>query len=175
MRKVTRSRKRSQSKVIHGCLLAVRSLPPERLRLPDDTRKWQSVARARGDCLFFLSSFCNGDGTFTRQSPDGELINYSPSETTIQKKGYALRSFYRRTNELRDLGLLSWLRRDHHDRRTYRIHVENFHWSPKQIAAFYTEQVVDSNDEHLPDSHRTPATVAGDITCQIRSISNKQK
>jgi hypothetical protein len=111
------------------CSQLVRNIPLERFCLPADGRKWKQAARSRSDLLLRLASYANGDGTFTR---DGK--NYSPSFQTMEKH-VAKKSFYRITNALRDLSLLSWTRAEHYERRIYTIHL------PESGVTFNSEQV----------------------------------
>jgi hypothetical protein len=120
------------------CSQQVRSIPLERYRLPDDGRKWRQAARSRSDLLLRLSSYANGDGTFVRNGR-----NYSPSLETLVKH-VAEKSYFRLTNALQTLGLLSWDRQRHYDRRVYTIHLP--------------ETPVNFDEEHLSDSQITPVT-----------------
>lgn len=131
------------------CTRDVRNLPLERFRLPGDGRKWKQAARSRSDLLLRISSYANGDGTFVR---DG--INYSPSFETLQKH-IPEKSFYRLTNALRDLRLLSWTREDHYDRRVYIIHLD-------QAGSLEPESPVTFEKNHLSDSEKSPVTFAVD-------------
>ena len=137
MRKLARRAKSSQSKLFNRCLLAARNLPIERFHLPDDSRRqWRGVARSRLSALEYLGGRANPDGTFVREDRD-----YSPNAEELQER-FGERMFYRRFNELRDLGLLSWTRRNRQLKRTYRILMENFYWNADQIAAFYVRSEV---------------------------------
>src|ERR1700683_4858215 len=121
------------------CSQLVRNIPLERYRLPDDGRKWKQAARRRSDLLLRLSSYANGDGTFAR---DGR--NYSPSFRTLEKH-VARKSFYRLTDALQALGLLSWTREKHYEQRHYTIHLpEQVSDSQESGVTFHSEQVSDS-------------------------------
>jgi hypothetical protein len=131
----------------------VRNLPLERFRLPSDGRKWKQAARSRSGLLLRLASYANGDGTFVREGQ-----NYSPSFETLRKH-IAENSFFRLTNALQELGLLSWTRENHYERRVYLIHLPH---SQNQIPDS-PEHIPDST-EHLPHSPITPtATVVEHI------------
>ena len=106
------------SKSSSKCSIWVRNLPLDRYRLPSDGRKWKQAARSRSALLLRLSSYANGDGTFIGETG----INYSPSFETLEKH-IARPSFYRVTDALRALGLLSWTRERHYERRVYTIHL----------------------------------------------------
>lgn len=170
MRNVPRHGKSRQS-VINPCLIAVRNLPLatpveyERFRLPDDGRKWLALAHSRFEALFLLASYSNADGTFIRESKLGQTINFSLGQKVLQRR-LPRASFYRRFNELRDLGLLSWIRPNHYARRIYTIHLENFHWTPEQVKVFYIEQVSDS-EEQVSDSHSEASNLIPDNRSHI--------
>jgi hypothetical protein len=145
----------SQAKAINRCLLAVRGLPLERFRIPSDGRKWRFLARQCAGCLEYLASFANGDGTFTRVNERGEEINYSPSEKRLIKR-FAKSSYYRLTNRLHDVALLSWDRRDHYHKRIYRIDVNAPHPFYPEHVPYSPEHVPYSNcqnPKHVPRSH----------------------
>jgi len=111
------------------CSHDVRNIPLERFRLPDDGRKWKQAARSRSALLCRLATYANADGTFMRDSR-----NYSPSlKTLLNHLGHG--SYYRLTDDLHGLGLLSWKREKHYERRVYTIHVP--------------EQVPDSQEDPL--------------------------
>jgi len=99
------------------CSQWVRSIPLERFRLPGDGRKWQQVARSRKAFLLHLSSYANSDGTFVRAGR-----NYSPSLKTLLKD-FCRGSYTQYSDDLRTLGLLSWTREKHYERRIYIIHL----------------------------------------------------
>jgi hypothetical protein len=103
------------------CSQVVRAIPLERFRLPGDGRKWHQAARSRKAFLLHLSSYANGDGTFTGVE-NGR--NYSPSLKTLVKD-FSRASYTRITGALQTLGLLSWTREKHYMRRIYTIHVQN--------------------------------------------------
>lgn len=114
------------------CSQVVRNIPLERFRLPADGRKWKQAARSRSGLLSRLATYANGDGTFVRNGR-----NYSPSLETLQKHvGHG--SYYRLTEDLQNLRLLSWIRERHYDRRIYTIHLEN--------------ASEDSQEKQVPDS-----------------------
>jgi hypothetical protein len=116
------------------CVLVVRSLPLERYQLPTDGRKWRVAARNRRALLKELATYANADGTFTR---DGK--NYSPSVETLEKF-YSRATLYRHLDHLKELGLLTWTRSDHYERREYRI--------------LMSEQVSDSGQNQVSDSEK---------------------
>lgn len=131
------------------CTLNVRDLPLERFRLERDGRKWKQAARSRSDLLSRLATYANPDGTF--ESEDRKK-NFSPGAEKLLRH-YAERTLYRLTNDLGQLGLLSWERENkHYGRRTYRIH-------------FQPEKHLPHSQNHLPHSQKTPATMTGDNTC----------
>jgi hypothetical protein len=147
---VAKCRKR---KLFSACLLAVRAMPIERFRLPADGRKWKQLAASRASFLESLASRANPDGTFLR----GE-VNYSPSEIRLARRT-SPRSVYRITDALRELGLLTWERRNNYSRRIYVIH-------------FREEHLPDSSENTCQIRHKSPAgfkitpvTMAGDNTC----------
>jgi hypothetical protein len=147
--KPNRSNAESQIKKFNRCTLNVRDLPLERFRLQRDGQKWKQAARSRFDLLLKLSTYANPDGTF--ESEDGKK-NFSPSAKTLLRH-YAKRSLYRLTNDLCQLGLLSWEReKNHYGRRTYRIH-------------FQHEKQVPHSQNQVPDSQKTGATTAPDNRC----------
>jgi hypothetical protein len=134
---VAREKKSGQSKIFNRCFLAARILPIERFHLPDDSRRqWRSVARSRLSALEYLAGRANPDGTFIRGERD-----LSPKAQALQER-FGDCTFYRRFNELRDLGLLAWDRPNRRFKRTYRILMENFYWNADQIAAFYVRSEV---------------------------------
>jgi hypothetical protein len=119
-----------------GCSFAIRDWPLERYRLPRDGRKWRQVARARAALLLHISTFANGDGTFTREASDAAgKINFSPSAKRLTSH-FAERTFYRLCDQLRQLGLLSWTRPDHFHKRIYTCHIQkqNRSHSPRTPA-----------------------------------------
>lgn len=150
MPKVTRD-----SKAVNRCLLTVRDLPLERYKLPGDGRKWRMVARERAALLLHLATFANGDGTFTRVNEQAAETNYSPSEKRLVKH-YAKASYYRHANQLRELGLLSWTRPDHHHKRIYTIHANAPYPNDSEHVSHSPEHVSRSeaqNSEHVSHSH----------------------
>jgi hypothetical protein len=168
---VAQGKKSSQSKVFTRCLLAVRVLPLERFHLPDDSRRqWRGVAERRLSALEHLAGRANPDGTFTREDRD-----YSPNAEKLQER-FARRSLYRRTNELRDLGLLSWTRRNRQLKRTYRILMENFYWNADEIAAFYVRsEVPNSNPEVPPETFlRCHLSHSADLSNSGLNSNNKR-
>jgi hypothetical protein len=79
-----------------------------------------------------------------RANPDGTFINgrdYSPSLKTLLKHVNKA-AYYRLTQDLQDLGLLSWTRQNHYTQRSYVIHL------PKQV----------------PDTPETPGSRLDDET-----------
>jgi hypothetical protein len=139
---VSRPKKSGQSKLFNRCLLAVRVLPLERFHLPDDSRRqWRSVAERRLSALEHLAGRANPDGTFIRGDRD-----LSPKADKLQER-FGECTFYRRFNELRDLGLLSWDRRNRQLKRTYRILMENLYWNADQITDFYVRPDLSSAHE----------------------------
>jgi hypothetical protein len=144
---------KKRSKLFNPCFVAIRKLPLstsvdyERFRLPDDGRKWLYVAQLRYQILLHLASTSKADGSFIGTDPKtGKPKDYSPGEKLLYRRFPSRASFYRRTNELRDLGLLSWTRLNHQSQRSYRIHLENLDWTAEQIAAFYVELVPELDD-----------------------------
>ena len=132
------------AKQFNRCTLNVRDFSLEYFRLPRDGRKWRQAARSRSDLLLKLSTYANPDGTF--KSEDGKK-NFSPSAKKLQRH-YAKKTLYRLTNDLRELGLLSWEReRKHYGRRTYRIHIQI-----ENAAKHLPDQVSDSREKQVPHS-----------------------
>jgi hypothetical protein len=118
------------------CLLDVRDISLEHFRHPRDSqRKWKQSARGRHKLLFRLSSWAD---------PDGSVARFSPSMDRLEKH-FGHGSLYRRMDDLRDLGFLSWQReKPHYGQRQYEITV------PNGVL------------KHLPDSPReeiTPPTL----------------
>lgn len=153
------------------CSQQVRRIQLEQYRLPSDGRKWRQAARGRCDLLVRLSTYANGDGTFVR---DGK--NYSPSWKTLTKH-VAEKSLDRRMDALRDLGLLSWTRDQHHARRVYQIHLSDSQGTPVTFESEHlsnsqiTPVTLDAKDEnHLSHSPITPVTVGG-----IPSLPSKER
>jgi hypothetical protein len=140
----------------------VRVLPLERFHLPDDSRhQWRGVARSRLAALEYMAGRANPDGTFIRGERD-----LSPNAQTLQER-FGERSFYRRFNELRDLGVLSWSRPNRQLKRTYRILMENLYWNAEQISDFYLNgSLQNSDDPDLPNSNPDlpPESV---LTCHL--------
>jgi len=133
------------SKPKHRCLHAVRELPLERFRLATDGRSWKFIASRRYDFLCNLAGRANPDGTFIGK--DG--TNYSPSEIRLSRHTSEA-TMYRRTDELNELGLLSWTReKNHAGRRIYVIHFDEHLSSSSEN----TSQV---EAEHLSSSEGTP-------------------
>jgi hypothetical protein len=130
------------------CSQQVRNIPLERYRLPDDGRKWKQAARSRSALLVRLSSYANGDGTFVRNGR-----NYSPSLETLEKH-IAQKSFYRLTDALQSVGLLSWTREKHYDRRIYTINL------PEPGVTFNPEQVSDSEKPGVTFASEDPNQVS---------------
>jgi len=144
------------------CSHQVRSIQLERYRLPSDGRKWRQAARGRCELLVRLSTYANGDGTFVR---DGK--NYSPSWKTLTKH-VAEKSLDRRMDALRDLGLLSWTRDQHHARRVYQIHLSDSQVTPVTFESEHlsnspiTPVTLGAKDEnHLSYSPKSPVTMGG--------------
>lgn len=97
-------------------------LPTERFLLPAEmvSRKRKSIAHIRQ--LFYLHEFArraNPDGTFIK-TVDGQTRNYSPGWDRLEKR-YGKMTVYRRTEELQELGLLTWTRNNRQERRVYTI------------------------------------------------------
>jgi hypothetical protein len=128
-------------KKFNRCSLQVRRIPLDNFRLPTDGRKWHQSARSRYSLLLKISTYANPDGTF--QSKDGKT-NFSPSAKTLQRH-IAKKTLYRLTNDLRELGFLSWKReQEHYGRRTYTVHFQpNKHlsYSRKKQVSYSQEQV----------------------------------
>ena len=103
---------------ITKCSQEVERIPLEAFRLPKDGRKWKQSARSRSGLLLRLSVKANPDGTFI--GPHGQ--NFSPSFERLSKH-VSRGSYTYLTNDLRDLGLLSWTRANHYARRVYTIHL----------------------------------------------------
>jgi hypothetical protein len=123
------------------CTQFIRSIPLENFRLPTDGRKWQQAARTRKNFLIYLSTWANGDGMFIGANG----IDYSPSEKTITRH-MNRKTYYRVSEALRQLGLLSWTRKQtHYGRRSFTIHLENhLPHSPKTGDIFKAKHVSDS-------------------------------
>ena len=118
------------------CSQEVRKIPLERFRLPNDGRKWKQAARSRKAFLHHLSGNANADGTFVRNG-----INFSPSLLTLLKD-FAKASYFRMTDALQEIGLLSWTREKHHERRVYTIHLpEQVSYSPDNTPKIREKQV----------------------------------
>lgn len=165
MRTIPHGKNSSQPKspLFNRCLLAVRKLPLERFHLPDDSRhKWRAVARSRAAVLEHLAGKARSDGSFLHDGRD-----YSPNAEKLQER-FGERSFYRHCNELRDLGLLSWMRPNRQLKRTYYIVMKNFYWNADQIADFYVRpDLPNSNPSDLPNSNPDlPCTTL--LTCHAR-------
>jgi hypothetical protein len=119
----------------------VRDIPLERFRMERDGRKWKQAARSRSDLLLKLATYANPDGTF--ESED-RMKNFSPSAAKLLRH-YTERTLYRLTNDLCQLGLLSWEReKKHYGRRTYLIRFQP--------------------GKHRPYSQETPVTMTDDNT-----------
>jgi hypothetical protein len=137
-------------KQVTKCSQEIESLPLETFRLPTDGRKWKQAARSRVGLLLRLSVKANPDGTFTGK----EGQNYARSfETLVLKSAHLSRGSYTRlTNALRDLGLLSWTRKNHYARREYTIHLpEHSPDSPKQYPDSESE-LTKEGENHYPHS-----------------------
>ena len=137
-------------KQVTKCSQEIESLPLETFRLPTDGRKWKQAARSRVGLLLRLSVKANPDGTFTGK----EGQNYARSfETLVLKSAHLSRGSYTRlTNALRDLGLLSWTRKNHYARREYTIHLpEHSPDSPKQYPDSESE-LAKEGENHYPHS-----------------------
>jgi hypothetical protein len=145
------SRKSSRKKPIR-CSLDVRQLPIERFRLPTDGRKWRQAARSRYSLLGTLAGYANPDGTFENED---RTKNWSPGAKKLLRH-YAKNTFYRLSNDLRELGLLSWQREQkHYGRRTYQIHftaLKQVPHSQEQVSDSQTEQVSYSSKKQVPHS-----------------------
>jgi len=100
-----------------GCTVAVRRLSPEKFHHPRDGRKWMITAYLRRSLLLELSTYANKDGSFICKGK-----NFSPSMENLQRFT-ARATLYRLLDDLKDLGLLSWVRPNHHERRVYEIPV----------------------------------------------------
>ena len=116
-----------------------------------DGRKWKQAARSRSDLLSRLATYANPDGTFA--SEDGKK-NFSPSPKKLQRH-YPRKTLYRLSNDLRQLGLLSWDReKKHYGRRTYQINFQSQEGaepeqdqgsdSPEEQGSYSPEQGSDS-------------------------------
>jgi len=125
------------------CTQFIRAIPLAQFRLPSDGRKWQQAARTRKNFLIYLSAWANGDGSFVGATG----IDYSPSEKTITRH-MNRKTYYRVSEALRQLGLLSWTRKQtHYGRRSFTIHLENHSpHSPKTGDIFKQEQVSHSKE-----------------------------
>jgi hypothetical protein len=135
-------------KQVTKCSQEVERIPLEAFRLPKDGRKWKQSARSRSALLLRLSIKANPDGTFA----GNEGQNYARSfETLVLKSNHLSRCSYTRlTNALRDLGLLSWTRKNHYERREYTIHLpEHSQDSPKQYPDSKGELAKDSENQYL--------------------------
>jgi hypothetical protein len=147
-------------KEVTKCSIEVRNLPLEAFRLPTDGRKWKQSARSRCALLGRLATYANPDGTFTRNG-----INYSPSLLTLLKH-VSQKSYYRLADDLQRLGLLSWTREKHHERREYTIHLPEQVLDSSQnpsgtgviLEVEQPEQVSDSPEQVSP-RHRTGVTM----------------
>jgi hypothetical protein len=143
------------------CSIDVRNLSLESFRLPTDGRKWKQAARSRSALLCRIASYANPDGTFIGQCGQ----NWSPSLRTLLKH-ISQKSYYRLTDDLQRLGLLSWTRERHHERRAYTIHLpEQVSDSPQNpsgtgviLDAKHPEQVSHSPEQVSP-RHRTGVTM----------------
>jgi 5S rRNA maturation endonuclease (ribonuclease M5) len=102
------------------CGQIIRKIPLDQFRLPSDTRQWKQCARSRQNLLAYLATFANGDGSFIGERG----VNYSPSEKTIIQR-FDRATYYRRSEDLCDLGWLSWTRENHYGRRLFTIHIDN--------------------------------------------------
>lgn len=130
------------AKNVQKCSQIVRRIRLEIFRLATDgPKKWKSVAERRKHLLVLLSTWANGDGTFTRQLKNGEIRNFSPSEKTLLETIGCRASLYRLLDSLKDLNLLSWDRKDHHSIRQYTIHL------PEQVSNHPDEQVSNQGSE----------------------------
>jgi hypothetical protein len=149
------------------CTQLVRKIALEFFQLPKDRRKGKQAARSRQGFLVWLSTWANGDGSFVGANG----IDYSPSEKTIAKH-YAKSSYYLLSNELKELGWLSWKRKQtHYGRRSFTIHLENqVPDAPKTPPTFTknTSKIQTKTPptftEHLQDSSITPPPLRGDNT-----------
>jgi hypothetical protein len=142
---------------ITKCSQEIERLPLEALRLPKDGRKWKQSARSRSGLLLRLSVKANPDGTFI--GANGQ--NFSPSFERLSKH-VSRGSYTRLTNDLRDLGLLSWIREKHYDRRVYTIHLpEHSQDSPKQYpdSLGTLSTLGDETQNQYPDSSKSVSTM----------------
>ncbi len=139
--------RRATERAITKCSQEIERLPLEAFRLPTDGRKWKQSARSRCGLLLRLSVKANPDGTFI--GPHGQ--NFSPSFERLSKH-VSRGSYTRLTNDLRELGLLSWIREKHYDRRAYTIHLpEHSQDSPKHYPDSESELAKDGKNQY-PDS-----------------------
>ena len=142
---------------ITKCSQEIERLPLEAFRLPTDGRKWKQSARSRCGLLLRLSVKANPDGTFI--GANGQ--NFSPSFERLSKH-VSRGSYTRLTNDLRDLGLLSWIREKHYDRRAYTIHLpEHSQDSSKQYpdSLGTLSTLGDGTQNQYPDSSKSVSTM----------------
>ncbi len=159
-----RAQSGSQAKKFNRCTLNVRDFPLERFRLERDGRKWKQAARSRSDLLLKLSTYANSDGTF-----QSDEKNFSPSAKNLLRH-FAEDTFYRLSNDLRELGLVSWVREQkHYGRRIYTIHLR----AEKQVR--YSQRNTSDIRQNTSDQQGviTPPLVGGVITSDIRQNQNK--
>src|SRR5271156_2959719 len=104
-----------KSKIFNECYQAVRAMEREEFRLERDGRTWKYRADARASFLRDLSGKANADGTFTGIK-NGKAVNYSPSWERLCEQR-TRQTVWRLSDDLRDLGLLTWERERPHSGR----------------------------------------------------------
>jgi hypothetical protein len=137
-------------KQVTKCSIEVRNFPLEAFRLAGDGRKWKQSARTRKAVLLHLSSYANPDGTF--MGSHGR--NFSPSHETLLDD-FSKGGIHHATTALRELGLLSWTRKNHYERRVYTIHLPEH--SPDSSEC-YTAVMQLHEEKHSQDSAESLST-----------------
>jgi len=114
---------KTKGKIFNACYQAVRDMEREDFVLPGDGRTWKHRADGRWSFLRDLAARANADGTFTGIK-NGRAVNYSPSWERLAEQR-SRRKVWQFSEDLRELGLLSWEREKRHSgRRFYTIHFE---------------------------------------------------
>jgi hypothetical protein len=130
----------------YKCSQVVKKAPLELFKIERHGRKWKQSARSLKGYILHLSLSANGDGTFVGKKG----INFSPSYEALCET-FAESSLRVYEDEARELGIVSWTRTNHYNRREYVIHLS------KLITEEHPQDSRDDEQKHPQDSSESPA------------------
>jgi hypothetical protein len=151
--------------IITKCSQEIERIPLEAFRLPKDGRKWKQSARSRCNLLLRISVKANPDGTFIGSRGQ----NFSPSFERLSKH-VSRGSYTYLTNDLRDLGLLSWTRENHYARRVYTIHLPDTTPNQYQDSPESLPRLDDETQNQYQDSSISVST-----SMRVPSLPTKER